>query len=51
MVWFWVRVYYLPVPALMLERVGILAAIGRGFRLTRGAVLAHLRHRPAHRSS
>jgi hypothetical protein len=35
MVWFWVRVYYLPVPALMLERVGIFGAIGRGFRLTR----------------
>jgi hypothetical protein len=35
LVWFWVRIYYLPVPALMLERVGILGAIGRGFRLTR----------------
>jgi hypothetical protein len=35
MIWFWVRVYYLPVPALMLEHVGILGAIGRGFRLTR----------------
>ncbi len=34
-VWWWVRVYYLPVPALMIERTGILAAIGRGFRLTR----------------
>lgn len=33
--WFWVRVYYLPVPALMLEDVGVLGAIGRGFRLTR----------------
>jgi hypothetical protein len=33
--WFWIRVYYLPVPALMLEPVGVLAAIGRGFRLTR----------------
>jgi MFS family permease len=33
--WFWVRVYYLPVPALMLERTGVRAAIGRGFRLTR----------------
>lgn len=33
--WFWIRVYYLPVPALMLERTGVLAAIGRGFRLTR----------------
>ena len=35
MTWFWVRVYYLPVPALMLENVGIFGAIGRGFRLTR----------------
>ncbi|MEP9363661.1 hypothetical protein ABLE68_11900 [Nocardioides sp. CN2-186] len=34
-VWFWVRVYYLPVPALMIERIGVFAAIGRGFRLTR----------------
>jgi hypothetical protein len=35
MVWFWVRVYYLPVAALMLEPVGIFGALGRGFRLTR----------------
>ncbi|MCW2795589.1 hypothetical protein [Nocardioides sp.] len=35
MCWFWVRVYYLPVPALMLEQVGVFGAIGRGFRLTR----------------
>ncbi|WP_426246146.1 hypothetical protein [Nocardioides sp. LHG3406-4] len=35
MCWFWIRVYYLPVPALMLEDVGILVAIGRGFTLTR----------------
>jgi MFS family permease len=35
LVWWWVRVYYLPVPALMLERIGVTAAIGRGFRLTR----------------
>jgi len=35
MFWFWVRVYYLPVPALMLEPVGIFGAVGRGFRLTR----------------
>jgi hypothetical protein len=35
--WFWVRVYYLPVPALMLEPVGVLGAIGRGHHLTRGA--------------
>ncbi|MGZ6745823.1 MAG: hypothetical protein ACXVD0_07930 [Nocardioides sp.] len=33
--WFWIRVYYLPVPALMLEDVGVRGAIGRGFRLTR----------------
>jgi hypothetical protein len=33
--WFWVRVYYLPVPALMLEPVGVFGAIGRGFALTR----------------
>jgi hypothetical protein len=37
LVWFWVRVYYLPVPALMLEPVGVLGAIGRGHHLTRGA--------------
>ena len=35
MVWFWVRVYYLPVPALMLEPVGIFGALSRGFTLTR----------------
>jgi hypothetical protein len=35
LVWWWVRVYYLPVPALMIERTGVTAAIGRGFRLTR----------------
>lgn len=35
--WFWVRVYYLPVPALMLEPIGVLDALGRGFRLTRGS--------------
>lgn len=33
--WFWVRVYYLPVPALMLEPNGIFGALGRGFQLTR----------------
>jgi hypothetical protein len=33
--WFWVRVYYLPVPALMLEGTTVTGAIGRGFRLTR----------------
>lgn len=35
--WFWVRVYYLPVPALMLEPIGVFAALGRGFHLTRRA--------------
>ena len=35
MCWFWIRVYYLPVPALMLEDVGVLGALRRGFRLTR----------------
>ena len=35
LVWFWVRVYYLPVPALMLEPVGVFGAIRRGFALTR----------------
>jgi hypothetical protein len=35
MVWFWVRVYYLPVPALMLEPIGVFEAVGRAFRLTR----------------
>jgi hypothetical protein len=33
-IWLWVRCYYLPVPALMLEPVGVLGAIGRGWRLT-----------------
>ncbi len=37
MVWFWVRIYYLPVPALMLENLGIWAALGRGYGLTRRA--------------
>lgn len=36
MCWFWVRIYYLPVPALMLEDVGVIGAIRRGFRLTKG---------------
>lgn len=35
MIWWWVRVYYLSVPALALERMGVLAALGRAFRLTR----------------
>ncbi len=37
MLWFWVRVYYLPVPALMLEDKGVFAAMGRGYGLTRRA--------------
>ncbi|WP_408896647.1 hypothetical protein ACJ5H2_17165 [Nocardioides sp. R1-1] len=32
--WLWIRFYYLPVPALMLEPVGVFGAIGRGWRLT-----------------
>ncbi|MCX6402235.1 MAG: hypothetical protein NTX33_20160 [Propionibacteriales bacterium] len=32
--WLWVRFYYLPVPALMLEPVGVFQAIGRGWTLT-----------------
>jgi hypothetical protein len=35
MLFFWVRVYYLPVPALMLEPVGVFGALARGFALTR----------------
>ncbi len=34
--WFWIRVYYLPVPALMLEGLSVPGAIRRGYRLTRG---------------
>ena len=33
--WFWVRIYYLPAPVLMLEPVGVFDAIRRGYRLTR----------------
>ena len=36
MCWFWIRVYYLAVPPLILEPGGVVAAIGRGFSLTRG---------------
>lgn len=32
--WLWVRFYYLPVPALMLEDIGVFDAIGRGWTLT-----------------
>ena len=35
--WFWIRLYYLPVPALMLEDVGIFGAIERGHALSRKA--------------
>ncbi len=35
--WFWIRLYYLPVPALMLEDVGVFGAIERGHALTRRA--------------
>jgi hypothetical protein len=35
--WFWIRLYYLPVPALMLEKVGIFGAIERGHALTKRA--------------
>lgn len=34
---FWIRVYYLAVPPLMIEGSGVFASIGRGFRLSRGA--------------
>jgi len=34
MFWFWVRVYYLPAPILMLEPVGVFGAIRRGYGLT-----------------
>lgn len=33
-IWLWIRLTYLAVPALMLERIGVLASLGRGFRLT-----------------
>jgi hypothetical protein len=32
--WLWIRAYYLPVPPLMLETVGVFGAIGRGWTLT-----------------
>jgi hypothetical protein len=35
LIWFWVRVYLLPVPALMLEPTGLFGALARGFALTR----------------
>ena len=36
LVWFWVRIYYLPAPILMLEKVGVFGAIRRGVHLTKG---------------
>lgn len=36
-VWLYVRLYYLAVPPLMLEGIGVFAAIGRGWTLTRRA--------------
>jgi hypothetical protein len=33
--WLWIRVTYLPVPALIIERIGVFAALRRGYRLTR----------------
>ncbi|KRB76854.1 hypothetical protein ASE01_08770 [Nocardioides sp. Root190] len=32
--WMWIRLYYLPVPALMLEGTTVFGAIGRGWTLT-----------------
>lgn len=38
LLWTWVRLFYLPVPALMLEPgVGVLASLGRSWRLTAGS--------------
>lgn len=34
MTWTWVRLLYLPAPVLMFEPVGVLAALGRSYRLT-----------------
>jgi len=34
MPWFWIRFYYLPVPALMLEPIGVIEAIRRGYSLS-----------------
>jgi hypothetical protein len=35
MVWAYVRIYYMAVPPLMVERLGVFAAIGRAYALTR----------------
>lgn len=37
MAWLWIRLMYLPVPALMLEPVGVFGAMARGWRLTGGS--------------
>lgn len=37
MVWLWVRAYYFASVALVIERTGVLAAVGRAFRLTSAA--------------
>jgi len=34
MLWVWIRLLYLPAPALMLEPVGVFGAVRRGYRLT-----------------
>lgn len=34
--WAWTRLLYLPVPALMVERTGVFASMGRAFALTKG---------------
>lgn len=34
MLWVWIRLLYLPAPALMLEQLGVFGAVGRGYRLT-----------------
>lgn len=36
MAFFWIRFYYLPAPALMLEDVGVFGALRRGYQLTTG---------------
>jgi membrane-anchored glycerophosphoryl diester phosphodiesterase (GDPDase) len=35
MAWLWVRLLYLPASALMIERTGVMGALGRSWRLTR----------------
>ena len=35
-VWLWIRVYYLAVPPLMLEKTTLLGAVRRNYRLTKG---------------